>query len=64
MNKWEYLEYEKDFCLKMMDVFSKNESNKTEKKPDYYMLKFYKNAALGFEMRMNELTLEEASKRA
>ena len=54
MNKWEYLDQEKNFCLEMMNVFSnsKKDNNCKESKPDYFMLNFYKNAALGFEMRM------------
>ena len=66
MNKWEYLDQEKNFCLEMMNVFSnsKKYNNCKESKPDYFMLNFYKNAALGFEMRMRDLTLEQAAKKA
>ncbi|MCQ2590452.1 MAG: hypothetical protein MJ179_08530 [Treponema sp.] len=64
MSNWEYLDQEKNFCLKMMDVFSNKESSITKGKTDYFMMNFYKNAALGFEMRMAELTLEQAEKKA
>lgn len=64
MSNWEYLDQEKNFCLKMMNIFSSKESIKENSKNDYFMMKFYKNAALGFEMRMKDLTLEQAVKQA
>lgn len=52
MTTYEYYQHEKEYCEKMAALHA----------DDPALLRFYRNAAAGFEIKKNKLTLNEAAK--
>jgi len=52
MTTYEYYQHEKEYCEEMAVLHA----------DDTALFKFYRNAAAGFEIKKNKLTLNEAAK--